>query len=420
MSFIIKDILNRDSGLINKEEKLKEALQNILDLQEIGGLLSSMIQKKEFLNMIIELFCEQVTEKTNLEEGEKMISQLIFVKLWHILRNNPILETKLIFLKKQVLIKLLKKLERLTLEISRVYDESVPVKTDEQNQPQNEKEEDLLKKIEKRKGVGYVPEGSGKKWMVNEYLNQKEARNQFILFLLQLLNDLIDIDFTAEEAKVHWQVRDSFYNTICESCLLPLLESSFKSSSLHEMAKENDLYTEYCKMIQIMSKHEHLRSLLERIPSTYKPVQTESILQILVSQEENTKLFRSFQHDESQDQEDLKSIQLAENIMISINNIKQYYPNFFKIKSENEEFLSQQEIESLLKLPLNEQYKKSLSDFRFGLCKMTISKHHYFSFHRNESKTSQTGRMVRLAQEMTALSSSLPNDSYNAIFVRAD
>ena len=28
--------------------------------------------------------------------------------------------------------------------------------------------------------------------------------------------------------------------------------------------------------------------------------------------------------------------------------------------------------------------------------------------------------MVRLAQEMTALSSSLPNDSYNAIFVRAD
>jgi baculoviral IAP repeat-containing protein 6 len=50
---------------------------------------------------------------------------------------------------------------------------------------------------------------------------------------------------------------------------------------------------------------------------------------------------------------------------------------------------------------------------------MTISKHHYNSSINSESKTSNQGRMVRLAQEMTSLSSSLPNDSYNAIFVRS-
>lgn len=38
------------------------------------------------------------------------------------------------------------------------------------------------------------------------------------------------------------------------------------------MAKENELYDEYCKMIIILSKHEHLRKLLKKIPSIYKPV----------------------------------------------------------------------------------------------------------------------------------------------------
>lgn len=33
-----------------------------------------------------------------------------------------------------------------------------------------EKEENYLKKIEKRKGVGYDKEGSGKKWVINDYL----------------------------------------------------------------------------------------------------------------------------------------------------------------------------------------------------------------------------------------------------------
>ena len=82
----------------------------------------------------------------------------------------------------------------------------------------------------------------------------------------------MDFEFTKEMTEKHWELKESFYNTICESCLIPLLESSFKSSSLHEMAKENELYDEYCKMIIILSKHEHLRRLLKKIPSIYKPV----------------------------------------------------------------------------------------------------------------------------------------------------
>lgn len=83
-----------------------------------------MIQNKEFLSVIIELFCEQPSEKTNLEESEIMISKLIFTKLGQILSENSTFEIKIKFLEKNVLHKLLKKLEGLTMEISRVYDDS--------------------------------------------------------------------------------------------------------------------------------------------------------------------------------------------------------------------------------------------------------------------------------------------------------
>lgn len=147
------------------------------------------------------MFSETVNPKIDWEASEMMISSLIFNKLGAILNNDSSFNTKKMFFEKEVLQKVLTKLQRLTHEISRKYDDSEIQEEIKKEEKKEEKEEDFLRKVEKRKGVGYDREGSGKKWMVNEYLKQKEEKNKFILHLLKLLNQLLDIDFDSEEGK---------------------------------------------------------------------------------------------------------------------------------------------------------------------------------------------------------------------------
>ena len=82
---------------------------------------------------------------------------------------------------------------------------------------------------------------------------------------------MLNIDLSQQKDEEILDFRDSFYNTICESCLLPLSESALKSSSLHEMAKEYDNYLAYCKTITIISNKKYLKDLLKPISVHYKP-----------------------------------------------------------------------------------------------------------------------------------------------------
>lgn len=90
--------------------------------------------------------------------------------------------------------------------------------------------------------------------------------------MLKLFNNLMNNEFTEAQNKKIIMIRESFYNTICESCLLPLLESSFKCSSLHEMAKEFEVYEQYCELLKIIAKNKDLKNLLKKLPQTYKPI----------------------------------------------------------------------------------------------------------------------------------------------------
>ena len=84
----------------------------------------------------------------------------------------------------------------LTNETSRVYDDSKVEQIEEKKVEKIEKEENLVKEIKKRKGVGYDKEGSGQKWHVQEYYKKRQERNQFLVHLLKLFNNLMDNEFT--------------------------------------------------------------------------------------------------------------------------------------------------------------------------------------------------------------------------------
>ena len=80
----------------------------------------------------------------------------------------------------------------------------------------------------------------------------------------------------------------------------------------------------------------------------------------------------------------------------------------------------------MLNKPINIQYKELLKDMRFDYMDMKDSSGNYNHFYasyekQNSSKQNQCQKkMIRLAQELADLSSSLPIEYTNSIFVRCD
>lgn len=86
-------------------------------------------------------------------------------------------------------------------------------------------------------------------------------------------------------------------------------------------------------------------------------------------------------------------------------------------------------INDCLQLPLAEQYRELLKDLRFDYVKMkqggdsfennAVYDHHYHSY-MNKNQVHSQKKMLRLAQEIADLSTSLPVEHTNSIFVRCD
>ena len=436
--YVIESIKRDESLTFLKEKNVKDIwrqlMDDLLDLQEIDGFLSSMTQNKDFLMIIFELFIGSSTSKRNWEESEFTISNLIFEKLAMVLKNTNSISTRFLFFEKNVLRKLLDKLRGLSYENVRTFlskkDEVIEVLKEQEKV--DDKDEPLLKEIKKRKGVGYEKEGSGKKWIVNEYLAKKKLRNDFIVSLLKLFKNLFTIPFDSylpNDATIT-AIKEGWFRTIAESCLLPLLEGSFKCSSLHEMSKEYDVYNQYCEILETISKNTYLKPLLLQLPADYVPLQLESVITILKKQEENTNLFKSFAQSDNiksgEKDDKLQSIELGNQILETIEKIKKEYPTQFEDDNDEDyENITENDLKKIMELPVNDMYKISFKNLRFDLVDFkksgdAVYDHHYSSNISSDLKSSSQSRMVRLAQEIADLSSSLPIDSYNAITVRAD
>jgi len=92
-----------------------------------------------------------------------------------------------------------------------------------------------------RKGVGYTTQ-VGTVWNVSEYLKSKEARNSQITNIINILKHFIK--------SKDWETPKEIKDLFLESSLLPILEAAFRSGSLLEMAKENELNMAYLELVE--------------------------------------------------------------------------------------------------------------------------------------------------------------------------
>lgn len=148
-------------------------------------------------------------------------------------------------LEKNILKSVLKNVEILTKEKPRRYDAEYDAEEEEKKQQEKheaamkeaerkKKEEEAKKNIEKvkRKGVGYVT-NEGQVWNIQKYMNDREARNERVASFLNLIASLFDSE--------DWSPESHHVTPLLESCLLPLMESTFSAGSLVNLVKDYPL-----------------------------------------------------------------------------------------------------------------------------------------------------------------------------------
>ena len=84
---------------------------------------------------------------------------------------------------------------------------------------------------------------------------------------------------------------ESVRNLFLQSALLPILEAALRSGSILEMAKEFDLYSALLKLTETFATKQVLITLLIDIGPEYQPRQRDSLVKLLKSAAEMSKVF---------------------------------------------------------------------------------------------------------------------------------
>jgi len=122
----------------------------------------------------------------------------------------------------------------------------------------------------------------GQTFNVNEYYENKKARNQQIKNLIDILTNFL----TCKD----WKAGEELCDLFMESALLPLLESIFRSGSYVELTKESEVTHSYLgkmksflliELTRAIAGQKTLVKCLVEIDPRYKPTQMEPIYKLL-------------------------------------------------------------------------------------------------------------------------------------------
>jgi len=192
--------------------------------------------------------------------------------------------------------------------------------------------------------------------------------------------------------------------------------------------KEIDSFKIYFELILAMSNHNNLIPCLLELEQCYKPHQIDSIFSLFGKLNEQASVFmtininkddKSIKSGSSGTKETNPAFETA-NLIVKI--YKQVENNLIKSDYYKAKQLSDKKDYTKMSMP--EAYKYLMKGAIFGTTDMksedgkTYDHRHYKKFKDNNSSDSK--KMTRLAQEIATFSKSLPVESTNACFIRAD
>ena len=304
---------------------------------------------------------------------------------------------------------ILTRLQKLSGENTRKWEESVALRKESSTTGKElviQGEDPTKKKA--RKGVGYSTQ-VGEIWDVDKYMKSKKTKNKQIESLIKIVSNFISCE--------KWEPDDQFVRKLCESALLPLIETSLSSGSLLEMAKESDLILSYLDLLDKFRENPKLATLLVELDPHYSPPQREPLYKVLKNLNELSGIFVKCMEKEVEiNPENEVPKQLAEKI-------QKCYKKVMRVVEKMQQEKKGEAMKNILALPLPKAYRALLRDLRFGYTNMRDEKGKYKHFYHAQAEheaTASQNKLIRLAQELADLSNALPEDHTNAIFIRVD
>ena len=245
----------------------------------------------------------------------------------------------------------------------------------------------------------------------NFKFNNKKDMNEDtnIKQLLRIVRNFVNLSHKGGEA---------FYDAVCQSCLLPYMETITKSH-IHDDQKirkiqnfEDSIFKICISIMEAFVKTEDNLPLLFNIKECYTPKQAESLHETMVSSKLkleavlkdknyfNNKKFRE------ECQECLKKV--------TGENVKKLQT--LGLLNEDSKTIM---IEKILEKPIEHSYPALLENSRVVNQSLVYNEHHYAQkiFVGNQFTQART---LRIAKELDAMTSSLPCNHTNSIFVRVD
>ncbi|CAD8078852.1 unnamed protein product [Paramecium sonneborni] len=425
-------VIREGIGQWKNQQRANAWLQFLNELQsfcQLPNFFNLFMKNQQCVNLLFDLIAGPPDSNNNkkLEEEEQNAVKFIYTTLVNVFSASSGPEVRIKALEQNLIKQILDRIALVSKETKRVFRNVIE---EQAVQEQLQKNNSLQKSTKQKRGVGYASDNTGQnqKWNTIEYVEKKTQKSQQLIGLLGIVESFFDFQ--------HWHPSEELLhklkNTLFESALLPLLESAFRSGSLLEISKEFDLYCKYLKIVQSMSHHKVLASVFLKIPEQYYPPQTQSLFELLTALADTSKIFLNcIQNNRKKNEEDEHSFEIAKLIIDTHKRMENCINKMNDSGSssneedESEQLKKQKElanqlIQEILSKQLAEAYRTLLSDLRFSYIDMKVGgryKHHYSG---NISTQINQDKIVRLAQEFADMSTSLPIEHTNAIFVRAD
>jgi len=391
-------------------------LQELESFTKLPLFFQLFIKDKNFKDLLFEILAGVPDQETGNSQlwSEKQVEAVkltykIIREMFQVSKDNSIREKAA---ENGLIEKILLRLKEVTGEFERSLvtegendEEEVKPPTEEVKEEKEEAQPVKNYQKKKRMGVGYTT-GVGKTWNVNQYIKNKKIKNEQIAYLIEILSNF----FRTKD----WNPPSYIIDNILESCLLPLIENAFRTGSLLDMVKFNKLYISYVRLVRVFSKNKSMAFTLLEIKSNYKPKQIEPIHKLLSKLNDLANIYNScLQSQTSSDSE--------KDAEFLIKEIKKTHKSVSKTVDRLQGDQNEAFFENALHLPLGESYPLLLKNLRFDHMDMRNEAgnyvHHYI---KNYSTNVSSSKINRLAQELADLSTALPIEHTNGIFVRVD
>jgi hypothetical protein len=388
-------------------------LQELESFTKLPSFFQLFIKDKNFKDLLFEILAgipdQETSNSQHWTEKQAEAVKLTYkiIKEMFQISKDPELRNKAA--QNGLIGKILLRLKEVTGEYERrISDEEekeevkIPEKVEEPKQ-----EDKPVKNFEKkkRKGVGYTT-GVGKTFNVSQYIKNKKQKNEQISYLIDILSNF----FRTKD----WIPTSSIASEILESCLLPLVENAFRTGSLLDMVKYHKLYISYLRLARVFAKNKALSITLIDIDQKYKPKQIEPIYKLLAKLNDLANIYSSCLNSQVNNESEKEAEVLIKEIRKTHKNVMRTVE---KLQAVDDEHF----YENTLSLPLEQKYRLLLKNLRFDNMDMKNEAgnyvHHYI---KNYVSNVSSSKINRLAQELADLSTALPTDHTNAIFVRVD